>query len=364
MQAMDTDQDAAMLHVGAALLHRQITNVFTRWGMPQEAADTAARVMVETDLSGVDSHGIGMLPYYQQLFSEGRLDPRAMPQVLRDEGPTALLDARQGIGHVAAVAAMRLAIDKALQGGVGIVGVTGSNHYGAAGWYARMAAERQLLALSFTNSPTPFLVPVFGRDRALGTNPIAFAAPTADPQRPVLLDMATTAVAYGKIPIARRAGVPVPPGWALDQEGQPETDSTVAHEARRLAPLGGTRKQGGHKGYGLALMVEILCATLTGARVSEGHTGHFFIVIDPARFLGAEAFRQELDELLSRMRGIAPIDPAQPVLVPGDPEHDAILRRGREGIPLVPVLVEEIRRVCAEAGAPFLLDTAGAGAAP
>lgn len=342
--------------VSAGLLRQQILAVFARWGMPETAAQIAARIMVETDLSGVDSHGIGMLPYYQQLQSEGRLDPLAQPVTLRDEGPTALLDARHGIGHLAAFRATELAMDKARAQGVGMVGVTNSNHYGAAGWYARLAAEAGLVAFSFTNSPTPFLVPVFGQDRALGTNPIAFAAPTRDPARPALLDMATTAVAYGKVTIARRAGAPLPDGWSPKPDGTPEHDAVTAHEARRLTPLGGDRKRGGHKGYGLALMVEILCASLTGAKVSEARTGHFFIAIDPARFLGAEAFQEELEELLARMRGNTPIDPAQPVLVPGDPEHAALLQRGRDGIPLLPNLVEEIRQVCAASGAPFLLD--------
>ncbi|MFC3123738.1 Ldh family oxidoreductase [Pseudoroseomonas globiformis] len=351
----NTNNDGGVFTVSADLLYRQITEVFARWGMSAAHAATAARIMVETDLAGIDSHGVGMLPHYQRGFAEGRLDPRAEPAILRDTPAAALIDSRHGIGHVAAEAAMSLAIRKAREGSIGIVAVTGSNHYGAAGWYARMAAEQGCVGLSLTNAPTPFLVPVFGTERALGTNPIGFAAPGADPRRPVLLDMATTTVAYGKVAIARRAGKPLPPGWAIAADGGPETNAAVAAEARALAPLGGDRVHGGHKGYGLALMVEILCATLTGARPGD-ETGHFFLAIDPGFFRDTQAFEADLEALAARMRANRPSDPAQPVLVPGDPEHDAVHRRRRTGIPLLPALVEEIRAVCSESGAPFLLE--------
>ncbi|MBS7810867.1 Ldh family oxidoreductase [Roseococcus pinisoli] len=344
-----------MITVPSDLLHRQITEVFASWGMSPEHAATAATVMVETDLSGVDSHGIGMLPTYQKLFAEGRLEPKAVPAVVRDHGPAVLIDANKGIGHVASHQAMRAAMDKAKQHGIGVAGVTGSNHYGAAGWYARMAAEEGLVAISLTNVVNPFLVPVRGTERALGTNPIAFAAPTTDPERPVLLDMATTTVAYGKVNIARRADKPLPAGWAINGEGGAETDSHKAFESRRLAPLGGTRELGAHKGYGLALMVEILCATLTGARISDLATGHFFLVLDPSAFRDRADFEADMAELLGRMRGNAPVDPAAPVLIPGDPEHESVTRRRQEGIPVVSTLVEEVRTVCAASGASFLL---------
>ncbi|MBI0534798.1 Ldh family oxidoreductase [Roseomonas sp. KE2513] len=343
-----------VLTVPAELLHKQLTTVFTTWGMNPDDANTAATIMVETDLSGVDSHGVGMLPFYQIAVREGRLHPRATPTIAHDRGPAALIDAHHCIGHVAANLANNTAIAKAKEHGIGVTAVTNSTHYGAAGWYARKAAENGLIGISLTNSP-PLLVPVRGKDPALGTNPIAFAAPTNDKARPVLLDMATTTVAYGKVSIARRAGKPIPPGWALNPEGLPETDSAVAAAARRLAPLGGTREQGAHKGYGLALMVEILCSTLTGARIGKNETGHFFLALDPSAFRDAEGFSADLDDLLGRLRANTPLDPAQPVLIPGDPEHDMTIRRQREGIPLVPTLVEEVRGVCAESGAAFLL---------
>ena len=349
------DDDDAPLIVPVDRLHRQITTVFTAWGMSAAHADIAATVMAETDLSGVDSHGIGMLPLYSTLFAEGRLDPRAVPVTIRDSGPVILIDAKHGIGHVASHAAMRAAMDKARAHGIGVAGVTGSNHHGAAGWYARMAADEGLVAFSMTNVPNHLLVPVRGAVPALGTNPIAFAAPTRVTHRPVLLDMATTTVAFGKVNIARRSRSPIPAGWALDAHGGAETDSQKAFDGRRLAPLGGERALGGHKGYGLALMVEILCATLTGASLQDLETGHFFLVLDPAAFRSRDAFADDLDALIARLRAVTPTDPAQPVLVPGDPEHDIVEQRRRSGIPIVQTLVEEVRTVCAQSGAMFLL---------
>ncbi len=340
--------------ISAERLHAQIVSVFIAWGMAPGDADMAATIMVETDLSGVDSHGVGMLAHYQRLFEEGRLDPRAVPTTLRDHGPAGLLDGRKAIGHVPSLLATDMAIGKAREHGLGVVGVTNSNHYGAAGWYARRAAEQGMLCLSLTNS-SHLMVPVRGTEPALGTNPIAFAAPTRDPMRPVLLDMATTTVAYGKVSIARRAGKPIPAGWALDEHGAPERDSARAAEARRLAPLGGTREQGAHKGYGLALMVELLCATLTGAGLAALGTGHFFLVLDPAAFRDRDAFADDLNALLARLRSNPPADPAAPVLVPGDPEHDTTAERRRAGIPMVPALFEEVRSVCHKSGAAFLL---------
>jgi LDH2 family malate/lactate/ureidoglycolate dehydrogenase len=343
-----------VLTIPAERLHRQLTAVFTTWGMRADHAETAATIMVDTDLTGIDSHGVGMLPHYQRLLREGRLDPRATPTIARDHGPGVLIDGNKAIGHVPAHLAITTAIEKARQFGIGAAAVTNSNHYGAAGWYARLAAEQGMIAISLTNS-SHLMVPLRGTQPALGTNPIAFSTPTRDPARPVLLDMATTTVAYGKVSIARRAGKPLPPGWALDENGDPELDSARASDARRLAPLGGTREQGAHKGYGLALMVEILCATLTGSGDAQRRTGHFFLTLNPNAFRDREDFQSDLDDLLARLRANPPADPPPPVLIPGDPEHDTTLERRQHGIPILPALVEEVRAVCTESGAPFLL---------
>ncbi len=335
------------------LLRRQTERVFEAWGMAAEHALTAAHVMVETDLAGIDSHGVGMLPFYQNAVEDGRIDPRPEIRIERETPALALIDAGRSLGHPPSVLAMQTAIDKARAVGAAAVAVRNSNHYGAAGYYARMAAEAGVVGLSLTNAPVKQAVPMFGTEAALGTNPIGFGAPAAS-QPPFLLDMATTTVAFGKVSIARRAGKALPEGWSVDPAGRPITDAARAVEIGRLTPLGGARETGGHKGYGLAAMVEILCATLSGCLAGE--TGHFFFAVDPAAFGRAGAFETDMDRLMDMLRATPPADPARPVMVAGDPEHATYAERKANGIPMTATLLEELRDVCRRAGAPFQLD--------
>lgn len=359
---------AEMINVSEELLRRQIAAVYESWGMAREDIDITVNVMVETDLRGIDSHGIGMLPGYQEKKDCGRLNPRPSIRIVRETPATALIDADRSMGHPPAVMAMKLAIQKARAIGIAAVGVCNSNHYGAAGYYSMMAAEAGIIGMSFTSVTTPIMVPTFGRDPWLGTNPIAFAAP-ARRNKAFSLDMATTTVASGKVSIAKRKGVPMPEGWALDRDGRPLTDASKAPSGnRRLTPLGGTRELGSHKGYGLAMMVEILCSTLNGQKSADRDlddpdqrlktretVGHFFIAIDPEMFGGGEAFRQEMDVLMDRMRATPPADPGEPVQVAGDAEYKAYAERKQSGIPLTRALYEEVREVCRLSGAKFIL---------
>jgi LDH2 family malate/lactate/ureidoglycolate dehydrogenase len=261
---------------------------------------------------------------------------------------------------------MRKAIEKAQSADVGIVAVRGSHHYGAAGVYAMMAAEAGFIGMSMTNVHSPTTVPLWGADPMFGTNPIAFAAPAAR-NKPFLLDMATSSAAIGKIKLALYAGRPIPEGWAVDAQGQPLTDPAIAFKDRRLVPLGGTRELGGHKGYGLAIMVEILCATLPGALfgflrlmrepdAARPNVGHFFMALNPAAFREPGEFERDLDEMMDALRATRSADPARPVLVPGDPEHAEMERRRRDGIPIPAMLADQLRAICDECGAEFLLN--------
>lgn len=354
-----------MITVAEDILRRQITSVFVSWGMAVAYAETAATVMVDTDLHGIDSHGIGMLPAYQAMQSAGRMDPTARFDVVKDFPSIALIDGMNGLGHPVSVRAMEMAVEKAGNTGIGVVSVRHSNHYGAAGYYARMAADQGMIGISMTSTPGLALVPTFGREGRLGTNPIAFAAPASD-SPPFLLDMATTTVAVGKVTIAKRLGKEMPVGWATDQDGNPTTDASLARELRMLTPLGGTRELGSHKGYGLAAMVEILCCTLSGSlpnAVSDPSTedntafdvGHFFLALDPEIFRDDDDFGGELDALINALRGTTPSDPAQPVLVAGDPERAAYADRIEAGIPISDALFDEVRGVAEDADVPFLL---------
>jgi LDH2 family malate/lactate/ureidoglycolate dehydrogenase len=348
--------------VAPDLLARQAREILLAWGMPEEHASVTVGHMLYADVHGLDSHGCGMLLHYHRGRLAGTLSIAARIEVVHETEATALVDGGGGLGHVPADVAMKLAIAKCRAAGVGAVAVRNSGHFGAAGVYAAMAAEAGLIGLATTSAEKPSVVPTFGLDAILGTNPIAFAAP-AGRNRPFLLDMATSTASLGKLLMAWRQGRPIPAGWAIDPTGAPVTDGRVAAEGRRLTPLGGTPEMGSHKGYGLAAMVEILSSLLPGSRIrGEGGPGtgigHFFLAVDPRRFRGEGEFEADIDLFVDSLRASTPVDPSRPVLVPGDPERAAAEQR-RAGIPLTRSVMEDIRTVAGAAGVPFILDGSG-----
>jgi LDH2 family malate/lactate/ureidoglycolate dehydrogenase len=348
--------------VAADLLGRQLGAIFRGWGMSEAHIAVTVEVMLGADLSAIDSHGVAMMPLYAQLRAAGKLELKPEIKVVRETATAAVIDGGGGLGHVPAARAMQLAIAKARQAGMAIATVRNSNHFGAAGVYALMAAEAGFIGLAMTNVHNSSVVPTYAADPMFGTNPIAFAAPTRR-NRPYLFDMATSTAAIGKLKIANMAGKPVPEGWALDPEGQPLTDPAEALKYRRLTPLGGSRELGGHKGYGLAMMVEILTATLGGAAyaplrapdATRLNVGHFLMAIDPRQFREEGAFEADLDDMIDTLRATRPVDPDQPVIVAGDPEHEARERRRRDGVPVPEILVREIRAMAGECGAAVLV---------
>ncbi len=361
-----------MFNISPDVLRRQLTEVYRAWGMTDAHIEVIVENMVESDLRGIDSHGVGMLPRYDGQRKDGALNMTPDVKVVRDFGAVALIDADHGLGHVSATRAMQLACDKAERFGVGAVTARGSNHFGAAGVYSTMAVDRGLIGLCTTGTTQRSVLPTFAREPRYSTNPIAFAAP-AKRNDPFSLDMATSTVAVGKLNIARRAGKELPLGWAHDSDGLPATDPSVALSAvpKRLSPLGGSRELGSHKGYGLAMMVDILSSVLSGSFIG-GHNlksgereqhinvGHFCLALDPAAFREAGDFEDELDDLIDMLHATDPVDPAQPVLVAGDPEHRERVNRLENGIPMTETLFNEVREVAEACGAPFILgnDTA------
>jgi LDH2 family malate/lactate/ureidoglycolate dehydrogenase len=351
--------------VPPARLHAFIVSVLTGMKMPAPRAEITAGLMVRTDLRGVDSHGIGMLPRYHELWQSGFLVPEADPAVVRDDMATALHDGNKGFGHYVSTLAMRQAIEKARTYGIGIVAVRNSGHYGAAANYSMMALEHDLIGFSTTNSPYVAMVPTFGRAPMLSTNPISFAAP-AGRHAPFVLDMATTTVAVGKLSVASRWKKPIPAGWALDDTGEPTTDPFAALKHRLLTPLGGTRELGSHKGYGLGMMVDILCGVLPGAvygdlffrsdrrerRVQD--VGHCFAAIDPARFRPIEDFKRDMDDMFEALRSSPTAEGHDRVLIAGEPEAESERRRRVEGIPLAPALVQQCAVIASSLGVPAL----------
>jgi LDH2 family malate/lactate/ureidoglycolate dehydrogenase len=327
-----------------------LTGALIAMKMQPDRAAITAELMVRTDLRGVDSHGIDMLPRYHELWEQGFIVMDADPIVAQDFAATALYDGAKGLGHYVSSLAMRLAIDKARTYGIGIVTVRNSGHFGAAANYSMMALEHDMIGLATTNSPYIAMVPTFGRAPKLSTNPISFAAP-AGVHAPFVLDMATTTVAVGKLRIASRWGKPIPPGWALDEQGEPTTDPDVAMKHRLLSPLGGTRALGGHKGYGLGMMVDILSGVLPGAVYGDlfqrsdraqrkvQDVGHCFVAIDPRRFRPLAEFKRDMDDMFESVKSSPVAEGQTRVYVAGEPEAETEARRRREGIPLSQTLL-------------------------
>ena len=346
--------------VAAARLAEQVETILRAWGLSEEHAAITVEKILYADLHGIDSHGCSKLHFYQQLREAGRLNPKPAVEVVREGEATVLIDGGGGLGHVPASLAMEQAIDRCLATGVGVAAVRNSGHYGAAGAYAAMAAERGLIAVVTTSTPTRTVVPTFGREAMLGSNALAVAAPAAR-NRPFLLDMATSTVSLGKLVERWRSGRRIPSGWALDERGRTVRGGRAAVRHRRLAPLGGDAETSGYKGYGLALAVEILSALLPGVDVAgsgdEGRpVGHFFLALDPAAFREQGALAGELDELIDSLHETPPANPGQPVLVPGDPEERVFAERSVRGIPLARGVFEDIRAVAIASGVPFILD--------
>lgn len=354
----------------ATTVRAQIASCLTAWGMTPDYVEITARVMADADACGIDTHGISMIPPYDQRRRDGILTIDAEVTVVHETPVMALVDGGGGLGYVPGVTATELAIAKAGEAGMAAVAVRNSNHYGAAGYYSRMMAAAGLVGMATTNASGPRSAPTFGKEPKLSTNPLAFAAPTR--RNPTFsLDMATTTVAAGKVRNRANEGVAIPLGWAADPDGNPITDPREYERHSKggatLPPLGGTADGGSYKGYGLQAMVEILSVALSGASLvtSENHgyqtpgtmnLGHFFLAIDPTVFRAPGEFEDTVDDLIDHLHATEPVDPAQPVMVAGEPENKIRAEREQTGIPIPPGLRGRIQQVAEDAGAEFLLD--------
>ena len=333
--------------------------------MKGEQVPVIVRMLLWADLRGIDSHGIALLPLYDEFRRAGKLTLNPEIKLVRETPATGLIDGGGGLGHYPSFKAMKLAMEKCAASGVGCVAVRNSNHYGAAGAYAMLAAERGFIGLSTTSVWRPTVVPTFGAEPVFGTNPIAFAAP-AGRHPPFCLDMATSTVALGKIKLAALQSKAINPGWAVDARGNPVSNAADALKHGYMTPLGGSPEMSSHKGYGLAAMVEILSTVLPGAffattrsqrhpEADRHNVGHFFLALNPQAFRGEGEFEDDLDDLIDALRATKRIDEAQPVLVPGDPEQACHAERSRNGIPVPAALAETIRGICEGSGAAYLL---------
>jgi LDH2 family malate/lactate/ureidoglycolate dehydrogenase len=357
---------AAPLRVSEKALRAFCEGVFQALGVPPEDARITTDVLVVADLRGIDSHGVARLPRYVTGLRAGFIRPRDTSRIVKETKATALVDAGQSLGQVAGVRAMEIAIRKARDTAVGVVAVRNSNHYGIAGYYAMMALEQDLIGVSMTNS-APLVVPTFGRTAGLGTNPISVAAPTSK-ERPFVLDMATSVVPRGKVEVLERQGKPMPLGWAVDKTGRASEDPKAVLEAMAkrlgggLLPLGGEGEEfSGHKGYGLALLVDVMSGVLSGAATGllsyadaeKPDVGHFFMALDPAAFRPIDDFKRDMDRLARELKDSPKAEGQARIYVHGEKSFERTEKHRREGIPLGLKVVENLRKIGAENGVPW-----------
>lgn len=318
---------------------RFMVDCFVAAGANPENATIIAENLLEADHRGHYSHGMNRLENYVRDIQTKKCDPNAICTIEKETVATALVNGNNGFGAVVGKFSMDLAIKKAKDVGVGLVTAHSSNHYGVAVIYALQAINEGLIGLSFSNT-SPLMVPTRAKERALGTNPLTIGAPGLDGES-FLLDMATTAVAAGKLEIARRQGKPIPEGWALNEEGQVETNAEIASKTKKMMPLGGTEENCGYKGYGLAILVEVLCGILSGANYGPyirtwgsatdqiANLGQCFMAIDPSKF--ADGFQNRMSDLMNFFRNMTPVDPARPVTVHGDIESKHVAKVKKDG---------------------------------
>lgn len=344
------------------------TRTFRHFGVSQEDAAQAADVLACADLRGIDSHGVARLHSYFELLDEGRINPQPRIKLIRSTASTATIDGDNGLGLVVAPHANCIAMDLAEKSGTGWVSVCNTNHFGIAGYYVLQALERDMIGWAMTNS-TKLVAPLWGAEPMLGTNPIAIAFPGKQ-EPPIVIDMATSAVALGKIEMALRKGSSIPSGWGTGRNGNVTTNPEDIIRGGALLPLGSDRERGGHKGYCLAMMIDILSCVLSGANwgpfavpfairneiptrsVGKG-IGHFFGAMRIDAFIDADEFKCQVDEYIRVFRATKPASGTGGPLIPGDPERQAEQVRREKGVPLVASVVEDLVAISSKIGVPL-----------
>lgn len=329
----------------AEVLQNFASRVLEAAGADAEDSRVVADNLVLANLRGIDSHGIVRLPLYVERLNAGLIARKTTPEVVRDTPAACVLDAHNGWGAVAGLAGIRMAIDKARSAGVGVAVVRNSNHFGIAAYYAQEALKENMIGVSLTNASAN-MSPWGGKEPYFGTNPICIAVP-AGKERPVIYDGATSVVAIGKIVLAAKKGERIPPDWAADRDGRPTTDPQVAVSAGNLLPIGG------YKGYGLALMVDVLSGILAGAGfgpyVSNLRTldapqnvGHFLAAINIASFIDLDEFSKNMEKLVQDIRSAPRAPGCDQIYLPGEIEWEWEDKRRQEGIPVPEGVLKEL----------------------
>jgi hydroxycarboxylate dehydrogenase B len=337
-----------MILIGHAELRSIALHVFTAAGSESEEAEVIADHLIEANLRGHDSHGVGMIPTYLRNLGNGTVLANRKGRVASENGSLVVYDGERAWGQIAAREATMVAIAKARDTGVAVVALRNPHHIGRVGTYGEICAEAGLVSFHFVNvtDSRPAVAPWRGTDARFSTNPVCIAIPGPEPQRPIILDMATSVVAMGKVRVARNKGEQLKPGILLDGEGKPTTDPGAMYRE----PRGAVLTFGEHKGYALAFVCEMLAGALCGSgtlrpeRQDRGTAtnGMLTIVIDPSRLVDRDWLRQEITAMTQYITASPPARPDQPVLIPGDPERQTRAERLEKGVPIDPETWREI----------------------
>jgi LDH2 family malate/lactate/ureidoglycolate dehydrogenase len=333
-------------------LKRYVVAVGEKLGLPPEGARTMAETLVEADLRNVHTHGVNALTGYARRLQGGGANPTPKVRVVKETMGVAVVDGDAGMGQVVAHFAMTKAIERAKQNGIGAVAARNSSHFGAAAYYAAMALRHDMIGFSTTSAGNR-IAPIGGKTPVVGNNPLAWAIP-AGQEQPFLLDMAQSVVAAGKLGMAARKGERIPLGWALDKDGKP-TDDPRAGSAGLLVPIGGP------KGFGLAVVMDVLAGALSGAALGRelarthqpnapSRIGHFFMAIDVGQFEDVAAFKARIDRMIRDVKDSDPAEGTKELFLPGEMEWNAKRERLARGIPLLSSIVDDLEKLAAELG--------------
>ena len=344
-------------------LERTVSEIFARLGVPDGDNALAADALVTADLRGAESHGVSVaVGYYVRALKSGEIKARPDWRIVRETPATASIDSDAGLGLIVAPKAMEIAIEKARNVGVGVVTMHNGRHLGMASYHAMIALESDMIGVCMTSAP-PTIVPTFGAETRLGTNPIAVAAP-ADKEAPFVFDVAMSVIAANKLIISQRLGINLLPGWVAAEDGTPIMEESPPPPPKpggfpesRLLPLGSTPEMGSHKGYGFAAMVDILSGILTGGGYGYlppvSNYGHHVAAYSVEAFMDTGEFKRTMDEFLQMLMSTRPAAGHDRVVYPGLLEAETEVDRRANGVPLHLEVFEGLREVCAELSVPF-----------
>jgi LDH2 family malate/lactate/ureidoglycolate dehydrogenase len=325
-------------------LRRFAERVLTAAGLAAEDVTPTAEGLVAASVRGVDSHGVFRLPQYADCLRRAEINPRPRVRVIDRRGATALVDADGGYGFRPSLLAAQLAVEIAGSTGISLVGVRNSHHFGMAALYTTRVSGAGMIGI-VTTTASPTMAPPGGARPVVGNNPISCAVPRTTPHPPIVLDMALSEVAFGKIRLAAVEKRTIPPGWAFDSRGRPTTDAEEAFHAGLLAPTGL------HKGYGLSVIAEVLAGVLTGSPFAtdadahahrEGGVGHIVIAINPEAFVGRDRFYDGVERLIMQIKAVPLAEGAGSVFLPGEPEWNTAQVREKDGVPISEELAERL----------------------